>query len=89
MYAITVADIDKFLHPKPDVDRKDVLPPDFFEFLDVFHKKITDRLPKHRGKLDHTIPLIDGAPLPHVNPRPMGYQELLVLRAWLDENLGR
>src|SRR5437762_7505724 len=70
----------------PDLSQ---IPPEYHEFVEVFSKKQSDKLPEHRP-YDHRIPLEEGAVPPwaqsiyHLTP-----EELDVLRKYIDDNLGK
>ena len=70
----------------PDLSQ---IPPEYHEFVEVFSKKQSDKLPEHRP-YDHRIPLEEGAVPPwvqsiyHLTPK-----ELDVLWKYIDENLGK
>jgi hypothetical protein len=85
---VTLQDIEKALAPKVTVDPREKLPKEYHEFLDVFSKKEADKLPPHRP-YDHKIQLKEGAEPPFGPMYDMSRGELLVLREYLEENLGK
>lgn len=88
IFAATLQDIEKALAPKTIVDPKEKLPIEYHEFLDVFSKKQADKLPPHRT-YDHMIQLKEGSEPPFGPLYDMSRDELLVLREYLEENLGK
>ncbi|TQV90502.1 retrovirus polyprotein [Cordyceps javanica] len=81
-------DIEKALAPKTNLDPKAKLPIEYHEFLDVFSRKEADKLPPHR-LYDHSVQLKEGAEPPFGPLYDMSRDELLVLREYLEENLGK
>ena len=70
------------------IDPREKLPKEYHEFLDVFSKKEADKLPPYRP-YNHKIQLKEGAE-PLFGPMyDMSRGELLVLREYLEENLGK
>lgn len=88
IFAATLQDIEKALTPKTAIDPKGKLPVEYHEFLDVFSKKEADKLPPHRS-YDHTIQLKEGSEPPFGPLYDMSRDELLVLREYLEEHLGK
>ncbi|KAM3518662.1 hypothetical protein MY4038_010033 [Beauveria bassiana] len=88
IFAATLQDIEKALTPKANLDPKEKLPNEYYEFLDVFSKKEADKLPPHRS-YDHSIQLKEGSEPPFGPLYDMSRDELLVLREYLEENLGK
>jgi len=88
IFAATLQDIEKALTPKTAIDPKEKLPIEYHEFLDVFSKKEADKLPPHRS-YDHTIQLKEGSEPPFGPLYDMSRDELLVLREYLEEHLGK
>lgn len=70
------------------VSCRERLPREYYEFLDVFSKKEADKLPPHHA-YDHKIQLKEGAEPPFGPLYDMSRGELLVLREYLEENLGK
>ena len=67
----------------------DEIPPEYRDLAAVFSKANADKLPPHRGPLDHSIPLEPGAK-PHSGPMyPLSEVELEVLREYLNTNLAK
>jgi hypothetical protein len=64
------------------------LPEELRDFVDVFSPKKADQLPPHRS-YDHEIRLNSDKKLPFGRIYSMSREELLTLRAWLDENLAK
>jgi Retroviral aspartyl protease./Reverse transcriptase (RNA-dependent DNA polymerase). len=88
VFAASMADIEKALAPKKKIDPKTKLPLEYHEFLDVFSQKEADKLPPHRG-YDHKIKMKEGSEPPFGPLYDMSREELLVLRQYLEENLGK
>jgi hypothetical protein len=88
VFAVTLQDIEKALAPKVTIDPREKLPKEYHEFLDVFSKKEADKLPPHRP-YDHKIQLKEGVKPPFGPMYDMSRGELLVLREYLEENLGK
>jgi len=88
IFAASVADIEKALEPKKEVDPLTILPEEYHKFIDVFSRKESDILPPHRP-YDHKITLKDSSSLPFSRLYPMSRDELLVLRKYLQENLNK
>ncbi|WP_423778730.1 retropepsin-like aspartic protease, partial [Escherichia coli] len=83
IFAASIADIEKALQVKPQLDHRDKLPP-------VFDKAKSDTLPPHRQEMDHHIELEkdEKGQTPKVPWGPlynMSRDELLVLRKTLTE----
>src|SRR5436190_438213 len=69
--------------PKPPVE----LPPEYSDFVDVFSEDNADKLPPHRGHLDHSIPLEEGAK-PQFGPiYNLSEVELEVLKEYIEKHL--
>ncbi|TKA54567.1 hypothetical protein B0A49_13613 [Cryomyces minteri] len=86
VFAISVRDIEKAMTAKPEVDPATKLPEIYHEFLDVFSRKESDKLPGHRD-FDHKIPLEEGKEPSFGSLYGMSQDELKVLRKYLDDNL--
>lgn len=92
--AVSLADIEKALHPKPKSDPKEKLPAHYHQWLQAFNRQLADILPPHRPGVDLKIELErdkDGneKQLPWGPLYGMGREELLVLRKTLTELLGK
>ncbi|TKA43441.1 hypothetical protein B0A49_13588, partial [Cryomyces minteri] len=85
VFAICVRDIEKAMAAKPEVDPATKLPEIYHEFLDVFSRKESDKLPEHRD-FDHKI-LEEGKEPSFGSLYGMSQDELKVLRKYLDDNL--
>jgi hypothetical protein len=71
---------------KPDI--RTIAPPEYYDYLKIFEKANTDKLPPHRPS-NHTIPLMDGFK-PAFGPLySLSHPELEELKCWLDENLSK
>jgi hypothetical protein len=57
-FSITLADIEKALQPKKEVDPAKILPACYHEFLPVFSQILADKLPLTRPGIDHQISLL-------------------------------
>ena len=67
----------------------DDIPPEYCDLAAVFSKANADKLPPHRGHLDHSIPLEPGSK-PHSGPTySLSEVELEVLLEYLDANLAK
>lgn len=88
VFAASLEDIEKALAPKEKIDPKEKLPTEYHEFLDVFSQKEASKLPPHRS-YDHKIQLKEGSEAPFGPLYDMSRDELLVLREYLEENLGK
>jgi hypothetical protein len=67
----------------------DDIPPEYRDVAAVFSKANADKLPPHRGHLDHSIPLEPGSK-PHSRPTySLSEVELDVLREYFDMNLAK
>ena len=86
IFSVTMADIEKALAPKPDVDPKTLLPKELYKFLPVFSKQESDQLPPHRV-YDHNLVLEPNSKLPTSSLYGMSQGELQVLRKYLDDHL--
>ena len=65
------------------------IPPEYRDLAEVFSEKNANKLPPHRGPLDHSIPLQEGAK-PFAGPTySLSEIELEVLREYLDTNLAK
>ena len=54
----SLADIEKTLKPKPKGDPEKMLPDQYKDYLDVFNRVLSSRLPQHRPGIDHEINLM-------------------------------
>ncbi|TKA50332.1 hypothetical protein B0A49_13656, partial [Cryomyces minteri] len=88
MFAVSLRDVEKALQPKEEVDPATKLPPEYHEFLDVFSRKDSDKLPIPRP-YDHKIILQPGKEPPFGPLYGMSQPELLVLQKYLKENLSK
>lgn len=95
VFAASMADIEKALRVKQYTDPKIKLPSCYHEFLDVFNRKIADKLPPLRGlDIDHKIELTkdDNGKVQEAPWGPlynMSREELMVLRKTLTELLDK
>jgi predicted aspartyl protease len=92
--AVTMADIEKALRPKPPTNVRAKLPPQYHRWLPLFDQKKAEELPSHRPGIDHTIPLEKDQngqekPPPWGPLYGMNREELLVLRKTLTDLLGK
>jgi hypothetical protein len=65
------------------------IPEEYRDLADVFSKAKADQLPPHRGSLDHSIPLEEGAKPPFGPIYNLSELELQVLREYIDEHLSK
>jgi hypothetical protein len=63
-----------------------LIPPEYYEFADLFSKKEADKLPPHH-EYDHTIPLEPGKTLPFGPIYKCSPMELEVTREYIENNL--
>ena len=84
--AILLDNIEKALNPKPKSDLATKLPEHYKDYLDVFDRKESDKLPPHRP-FDCKIPLQEGKEPPYGPLYSMSRDELQVVRNYLKENL--
>jgi hypothetical protein len=71
---------------KPDI--RTIVPPKYHDYLKIFEKANTNKLPWHYPS-DHTIPLTDGFKPPFRPLYSLSHPELEELKHWLDENLSK
>jgi hypothetical protein len=69
---------------RPDINT--IVLPQYHDYLKIFEKANTDKLPPHRPS-DHTILLTDGFKPPFGPLYSLSCPELEELKCWLDENL--
>ena len=87
--AINPEDYQKFMEGKSVTDPKSKLPSEYHDFLDVFSKPDSEKLPPHRPEADHEIKLQEGKTPPFKKGYAMGKPELDAVRKYLDEMLPR
>lgn len=92
IFAVTLADINKALAPKPTTPVRENLPKELLPWEKLFDKAEADKLPPHRAGADHEIPLQKGEDgqereAPWGPLYGMSRDELLVLRKTLTELL--
>ena len=80
-----MANIEKALRPKIEINPKEKLPKQYQEWLKVFDHQLVDQLPPHRLGIDHRISLtkdnLENKPSPPWRPLyGMNREELLLLR---------
>ena len=71
-----------------DKTLEEMIPQEFIEFMDVFSKKASERLPT-RKPWDHSIDLIPGSEPPFCKVYPMSPSEQKALDEYLEENLAK
>lgn len=78
----------KTLHPDTDEDTKlrELVPPEYHDFLQIFRKSASAALPPHRP-YDHKITLKEGFQPPFGPLYALSKVELEALKKWLDDNL--
>jgi hypothetical protein len=69
-------------------DLRNLIPPEYHRFLDLFQKKSADQLPPHRY-VDHAIEIEDNQKPPFGPLYNMSEKELKALRDYLKENLSK
>ena len=89
VFSVSLRDIEQALKPKKCVDPPTVLPPQYHEFLDIFSKDDTDKLPPLRPGVDHEIKMEPGIQAPSGPLYGMSREELEVLKKYLTENLNK
>lgn len=85
---ISPDDYEKFMQTKKPLsieEIKQLLPPEFHDYADVFLQSDADTLPPHRPGKDHEIKLMPGAAPPFQRGRPMGREELLAVKKHIDD----
>lgn len=65
-----------------------LVPSIYHSYLDVFSKKLADKLPEHRS-FDHRIPVEDGKHPPYGPIYSLSDKERLALREYLDDNIAK
>ena len=83
-----MADIEKALGEKEYPDPKTLIPEEYYDFLDVFSRAESDKLPPYR-LYDHKIDLIPGKEPGYGPLYGMSQAELRVLKKYLDDNLAK
>ena len=86
VFSVTIRDIEKALGPKEFINPATKLPAEYHDFLDVFSKKDSDKLPEHRS-YDYAIPLVKGKTPSFSALYSISQDELKVLRKYLDNYL--
>ena len=86
VFAISMKDIEKVLNLKKSTDSATVLSKEYYEFLDVFSRQLTDTLSSHQPH-DHHICLKLRSQLIFKSLYNMSRDELLMLKKYLDDNL--
>jgi hypothetical protein len=71
---------------KPDI--RTIVPPEYHNYLKIFKKANTDKLPLHCPS-GHTIPLMDGSKPPFGTLYSLSCPELEERKCWLDQNLSK
>lgn len=73
-----------------DTDQKNcqVIPKQYYDYIDVFSKKGADSLPPHRP-YDCPIELLPGSEIPFGRIFPLSEKEQEVLKSYIDENLAK
>ena len=92
LFSVTIKDINTYLdkQAKSETDPRRVLPKEYHEFLDVFSRKASDELPKHKS-FDHHIEL-EGDPEKELRNPPlysMSTEELRIVKKYLEDNLNK
>jgi hypothetical protein len=70
------------------VNPRNVVPQEYYEYLDLFSAKEADTLPPYRP-YDHKVTLEEGKTPPFGPMYNMSHDELRALREWLKENLDK
>jgi len=84
--ALNVSSIDETAQDLKDIKAK--LPPKYHEFLDVFDRAQSDKLPPHRF-YDHKIELTSDSTPPRCRTYRMFPAKLLKVKEYLNENLSK
>jgi hypothetical protein len=87
-FSLSLYEINKALDRKTieQGDLRSLVPPEFHEFLPLFHKVVADCMPPHRI-YDHKISLKEGCEPPFGLLYSLSRPELEALKAFLEENL--
>ncbi len=84
--ALNVSSTDETAQNLEDIKAK--LPPEYHEFLDVFDRAQSDKLPPHRS-YDHKIELTSDSTPPRCRAYRMFSAKLLKVKKYLNENLSK
>jgi len=84
--ALNVSSIDETAQNLEDIKAK--LPPKYHEFLDVFDRAQSNKLPPHRS-YDHKIELTSDSTPPRCRTYRMSPAKLLKVKKYLNENLSK
>lgn len=90
--AVSPEDFDKF-HEKltaPKFTRKEIvarLPKAYQHLADLWDPKEADIMPTSKPGIDHEIRLVEGAGAPHQKPFGLSRNEMMALKAYIDEEL--
>jgi len=84
--ALNVSSIDETAQDLKDIKAK--LPPEYHEFLDVFDRAQSNKLPPHRS-YDHKIELTSDSTPPRCRAYRMSPAKLLKVKEYLNENLSK
>ena len=87
-YDITAQNIDNALAFKEDIDLQTLLPRKYWDYKNVFFKKLADMLPLFCSD-DYDILLLPGKQSSYSPLRRMSQNELKVLKNYLEENLAK
>jgi hypothetical protein len=94
VYAVSLADINKALRPKPTVNVDELLPPQYHPWKQAFDRTLANTLAQHRPNVDLQIPIEKDANgeeklLPWGPMYGMNCDKLLVLRKILTDLLDK
>jgi hypothetical protein len=89
-FALSLYEINTALAKDDDKmsDIRTIVPPKYQDYLKIFEKASTDKLPRRRPS-NHTIPLADGFKPPFGSLYSLSHPELEELKRWLHENLSK
>ncbi|KAF7579479.1 hypothetical protein PtrM4_037190 [Pyrenophora tritici-repentis] len=91
LHRLSEEDIEKYLRIKPELTTQEIIAklPDWLKDMYVaFLPGEANKLPPRR-LWDHVIDIKPGHEPPYEKNRPLSPKELLVVRKWLDDNLGK
>ena len=88
LLAISLRDIDKALNERKRPDPATLLPKEYHDYLDVFSRTESDKLPPHRP-YDYDIPLKPGTEPPAEALRKHSQDELRVIQKYLTEHMSK
>ena len=92
LFSVIITDINTYLdkQARPETDPQQVLPKEYHEFLNVFSRKASDELPKHKS-FDYCIELKEDPEKELRNPPlySISTEELRIVKKYLEDNLNK